>query len=48
MGTILGKGFPQALVDTVHSNCACGKPFPKTSRDFLEPGLFLMDHPFKA
>ena len=29
MGTILGKGFPQALVHTVHSTCACGKPFPK-------------------
>ena len=34
MWTILGKGFPQALVHTVHSTCAfgtraCGKPFPK-------------------
>ena len=29
MGTILGKGFPQALVRTVHSTCACGKLFPK-------------------
>jgi hypothetical protein len=32
MGTILGKGFPQILVHTVHSTCAecaCGKPFPK-------------------
>ena len=28
MGTILGKDFPQALVHTVHSTCACGKPFP--------------------
>ena len=24
MGTILGKGFPQALVHTVHSTCAFG------------------------
>ena len=29
MGAILGKGFPQALMHTVHSTCACGKPFPK-------------------
>ena len=29
IGTILGKGFPQALVHTVHSTCACGKPFSK-------------------
>ena len=30
MGTILGKGFPQAQVHTVHSTCAaCGKPSPK-------------------
>ena len=29
MGTILGKGFPQAQVHTVHSMSACGKPFPK-------------------
>jgi hypothetical protein len=29
MGTILGKGFPQALVHTVHSTPAFGKPFPK-------------------
>ena len=34
IGTILGKGFRQALVHTVHSTpafgtCACGKPFPK-------------------
>ena len=28
MGTILGKDFPQALVHTDHSTCACGKPFP--------------------
>ena len=25
MGTILGKGFPQALVHTVHSTCAHGE-----------------------
>ena len=25
MGAILGMGFPQALVHTVHSTCACGK-----------------------
>ena len=34
IGTILGKGFAQALVHTVHStrafgNCAWAKPFPK-------------------
>ena len=29
MGTILGEGFPQAKVHTVHSTSACGKPFPK-------------------
>ena len=34
MGAILGTGFPQALVHTVHitrafGTCACGKPIPK-------------------
>ena len=29
MGTILGKGFAQALVHTVNSTCAWAKPFPK-------------------
>ena len=34
MGTILGKGFAQALVHTVHSTrafdtCVWAKPFPK-------------------
>ena len=29
MKTILGKGFPQAQVHTVHSTSACGKPIPK-------------------
>ena len=29
MGTILGMGFPQAQVHTVHSTSACGKSIPK-------------------
>ena len=30
MGTILGKGFPQAQVLGTVCTSACGKPFPKS------------------